>query len=242
MSLRIKMILITTAVVTVLFGVSEWLNYQHTAALLDEHEAILIETADHNVALQKLQATRDKMFLSVTAVRVMHAVLTLLLAVAALNYIWYRIFYRPIQTLLVHINSMGRGTWHASIPVKRRDEIGELTVAFNELGQQLTSTFQHINSASKLSALALTGGRFVRSITSVRSDIAAAFKCFDRGTDAGRSAGMEIIAGAQAQLDALEERFQKEFEQEFSATLQGDGAVSRLNAPAHIPERTTATH
>jgi HAMP domain-containing protein len=241
MSLRIRLILITTAVVTILFGVSEWLSYQHTAALLDEHEAILMETADHTAALQKLQQTRDRMFLSVTTVRVAHAVLTLLLAVAALNYIWYRIIYRPIQRLLSHINSMGRGTWHSSIPVKRHDEIGELTVAFNELGQQLTSSFQHINSASKLSALAFTGGRFVRSITSVRSDIAAALKCFSRGTETGRSAGVEIIAGVQTQLDALEERFQKEFEEEFSATVQGDPLL-KLNAPARTPARTIATH
>lgn len=240
MSLRIRLILITTAVVTILFGVSEWLSYQHTAALLDEHEAILMETADHTAALQKLQQTRDRMFLSVTTVRIAHAVLTLLAAVAILNYIWYRIVYRPIQRLLAHINSIGRGTWHSSIPVKRHDEIGELTVAFNELGQQLTSSFQHISSASKLSALAFTGGRFVRSINSVRSDIAAAIKCFGRGTEAGRSAGMEIIAGVQDQLDGLEERFQKEFEEEFSATLQGDPHL-KLNAPAQTPARTTAT-
>jgi HAMP domain-containing protein len=226
MSLRVKLILITTAVVTILFGVSEWLSYQHTATLLDEHEAILIETADHTLALQKLQLARDRMFVSVTRIRVAHAVITLLIAVAALNYVWYRIIYRPIQRLLTHINSMGRGTWHSSIPIKRHDEIGELTVAFNELGQQLTSTFQHINSASKLSALALTGGRFVRGITSVRSDIASAVKCLVRGTNGGRSEGMELIAGVQAQLDGLEERFQKEFEEEFSATLQGDVSPS----------------
>ena len=242
MSLRIRLILITTAVVTILFGVSEWLSFQHTAALLNEHEAILIETADHTVALQKLQHTRDRMFVSVTSLRVLHAVLTLLVVVAAVNYIWYRIVYRPIQRLLAHINSMGRGTWHSSIPVKRHDEIGELTVAFNELGLQLTSTFQHINSASKLSALALAGGRFVRTITSVRSDIAAAVRCFGRGTDAGRSAGMEIIGGVQAQLDGLEERFQKDFEEEFSATLQRDVSLLKLNPPAQTPGQTTVTH
>ena len=243
MSLRIKLVLITTAVVTILFGVSEWLSYQHTAALLDEHESILIQTADHTIALQKLQATRDRMFLSVTTVRVVHALVTLLFAVAALNYIWYRIVYRPIQRLLGQINSMGRGTWQCPIPVKRHDEIGELTVAFNELGEQLTSTFQHIDSASKLSAIALTGGRFVRSISSVRSDIAAALKCFALRTEAGRSAGLEIIAGVQAQLDGLEERFHKDFEQEFSSRLQGDAPLPKqLYAITQTPTRPPAAN
>jgi HAMP domain-containing protein len=219
MSLRIKLILITTAVVTVLFGVSEWLSFQHTAQLLDEHEAILIETADHIVALQRLRATRDRMFLGVTTIRVLHAALTLLFAVAALNYVWYGVIYRPIQRLLSHINSMSRGTWLSFMPVKRHDEIGELTGAFNDLGQQLTLTFQHINSASKLSALALIGGRFVRSITSVRSEIAAAVKCLDRGTNAERSTGMEILTAVQTQLDELEERFEKEFDLEFAPNV-----------------------
>ena len=39
---------------------------QHTTALLERHEAILVETADHAVALEKLRATRAKMFVSVT--------------------------------------------------------------------------------------------------------------------------------------------------------------------------------
>ena len=242
MSLRIKLILITTAVVTVLFGVSEWLSYQHTTALLAQHEAILMETADHSVALQRLQETRDKMFLSVTTVRVLHAALTLLVAVATLNYVWYRVIYRPIQRLLSHINSMGRGTWHSSIPVKRHDEIGELTIAFNELGQQLTSTFEHINSASKLSALALIGGRSIRSITSVRSEIAAAVKCFGRGTDPAHSAGMEMLARVHARLDGLEERFQKQFEEEFSATRHGDVSVLQPGELRETPARPVATH
>jgi HAMP domain-containing protein len=221
MSLRIKLMLITTAAVTVLFGLSEWLSYRHTAALLDQHEAILIETADHTVALQKLKATRDRMFVSVTTVRVLHAVVTLLVAVATLNYVWYRVIYRPIQRLLANINSMGRGTWHSSIPVKRHDEIGELTVAFNDLGRQLTSSFEHINSATRLSAFALIGGRLVRHVTSIRSEIAAALNCFDRGTDAGHRMGVEVLAAVQSQLDRLEERFQKDFDDEFSATSPG---------------------
>jgi len=218
MSLRIRLILTTTAVVTVLFGISEWLSYQQTAALLAEHEAILIETSDHTIALRKLQETRGRLFVSVTTARIVHAVLTLLVAVAVLNYVWYRVIYRPIRRLLSHINSMSRGTWHSVIPVKRRDEIGELTCAFNELGQQLTSSFQHINAASRLSAFALIGRRMVRRVTSIRSEVAAAAKCFGRGTDTGHFQGMEILGAIETQLDRLEDCFQQDFDDEFSAT------------------------
>ena len=156
MTLRMKLILMTTVVVTVLFGVAEWLSYQQTTALLEEHERILTETADHGVALQKLRATKERMFLSVTTVRVLHAVITLLVAVAALNSVWYSVVYRQREVARTH-QLDGTGYGHSPIPVKRRDEIGELTAAFDQLRQRLTSHVDHINSATKLSAFALMG-------------------------------------------------------------------------------------
>ena len=51
MILRLRLMLVTSAVVLFLFGISGWLSYRHTAALLEQHEAILVETADHAVAL-----------------------------------------------------------------------------------------------------------------------------------------------------------------------------------------------
>jgi hypothetical protein len=56
--------------------------------------------------------------------------------------------YRPIQRLLAQINIMGCGTWKSSLPVNRNDQIGELTTAFNLPGQQLTSSFEYINTSS----------------------------------------------------------------------------------------------
>ncbi len=240
MSLRIRLILVTTAVVAVLFGVSEWLSYRQTAALLEEHERILIETADHTVALQRLQATKDRMFVSVTTARVLHAVFTLVFAVAALNYVWYRVIYRPIQRLLNHINSMSRGTWVAPIKITRRDEIGDLTAAFNDLGRQLTESFEHINAATRLSAFALIGGRLVRNVTSIRSEITAAVKCYDRGTEAGQTMGREILTAIDNQLDKLEERFQDDFDREFSATRQSDPGRSRDTLKRSRRKVTTA--
>jgi HAMP domain-containing protein len=210
-TLRTKLILMTTAVVALLFGVSEWLSYRHITVLLEEHERILVETTDHTVALAKLRDTRDHALLSVTSVRVLHAAGTLVIAVAILNLVWYRVIYRPIRELLSQINIMGRGTWACALPVKRNDEIGELTAAFNRLGEQLTSTFQHINASSKLSALALIGGRLVREVAAIRGQI-------------GVGAGGELGAVEQ-QLRTLEARFQSDFDQELSAISADPGAA-----------------
>lgn len=219
MSLRIKLILITTAVVTVLFGISEWASYQQTAALLDQHEAILRETADHTVALEKLKATRERMFIGSTIMRLIHAGATLIIAVGILNYIWYRVIYRPIQRLLNQINIMGRGTWAAAIAVKRNDEIGQLTTAFNDLGQQLNSTFEHINSSSKLSALAFIGNRIMREVAAVRAQMEATSRSLESCPRRDIVPAMVTLTAAHTQLRNLEMQFEKEFDREFSAAM-----------------------
>jgi len=226
MSLRLKLILTTTAVVAVLFGVSEWLSYRQTAALLAEHEAILTETADHAVALEKLQTTRKSMFFSVTTVRILYAVGTLIIAVAILNYVWYRVIYRPIRRLLSQIDIMGRGTWKAALPIKRNDEIGELTMAFNNLGQELTSTFESINASSKLSALALIGNRLIREVVAGEAQIASSRRGLDSNTDAGVLAAKETLAAVEAQLKQVEHQFQREFDRELSSFSAQHGPVA----------------
>ena len=213
MTLRTKLILMTTAVVTLLFGVSEWLSYRHITALLDQHETILVETTDHAVALERLRDTRDHALLSVTSIRLLHAAGTLVIAVAILNLVWYRVIYRPIRQLLSQINIMGRGTWSCALPVKRNDEIGELTSAFNRLGEQLTSSFHHISASSKLSALALIGGRLARELAAIRRRI-------------GVGGGGEL-AVIEQQLETLETHLQTDFERELSAISADPGAALR---------------
>jgi HAMP domain-containing protein len=237
MSLRTKLILITTAVVSVLFGVSEWLSYEQTSALLNQHEAILMETADHTVALEKLKATRERMFVSTTMMRVIHAVGTLIIAVAFLNYIWFRVIYRPIERLLSQINIMARGTWTAELPVNRDDEIGQLTKAFNGLGRELTMTFEYINASSKLSALALIGNRVIRAITTVRGQLAAVARNLQSCKGSGIGGATSTLAAVEAQLASLETQFESEFDRELLAM----STDRRVGAAANSPSGTVAT-
>jgi HAMP domain-containing protein len=224
-TLRSRLILITTAVVTLLFGVSEWLSYRQITVLLDQHEAILVATTDHTLALERLRATREGALLSVTTIRILIAGATLVIAVAFLNLVWYRVIYRPIRELLRQVNIMGRGTWKCALPVERNDEIGELTQAFNQLGQELTSTFRSIDASSKLSALALIGGRLVREVKGMRTQIVAAARGVESGTEAGRVAAGTLLATVCGNLETLETRFQAEFDAEVSAYASAAGRI-----------------
>ncbi len=223
MSLRLRLVLVTSAVVFVLFGISEWLSYRQTTALLEQHEAILVETADHAVALEKLRATRSKMFHNVTAVRVIHAGLTLIISVAVLNYVWYRVIYRPIRRLLTQINIMGRGTWKCALPVHRNDEIGQLTSAFNELGKELTSTFRYINTSSRLSALALIGNRLVREVNAARGGVLVATQTLQTANyhDGPTLSAVSTLNTVHSKLEQLETQFQTDFDHEVVEAAAG---------------------
>jgi HAMP domain-containing protein len=226
MTLRTRLILVTTAVVALLFGLSEWLSYRHITSLLDEHETILVTTTDHTVALERLRAAREGALVSATTIRLLIAAVTLVIAVAILNLVWYRVIYRPIRELLREVNLMSRGTWNRVLPVQRNDEIGELTQAFNHLSQELTSTFRSIDASSKLSALALIGGRLVREVTSMRAQIAACARGLESGTEAGHIAAGTLLTSASQKLETLEARFHAEFEAELSAYSRRQGAAS----------------
>jgi len=240
MTLRLRLMLVTSAVVLVLFGLSEWMSHRHTAALLEQHEAILVETADHAVALEKLRTTRTKMFLSVTTVRFVHAALTLIISVAVLNYVWYRVVYRPVRRLLAQINIMGRGTWKSAVPVHRNDEIGELTSAFNELGQQLTSTFRHINTSSRLSALALIGHRLVREVNVARGGILAATQILRTTNhhDGPTLSAISTLNAVHSKLEQLETLFQRDFDHEV-VEASPDLGTDTIGDPQ--PHRTATT-
>lgn len=216
-SLRVKLIIVTSAIVVMLFGISEWFSYMQTSALLEQHEAILVETTDHTLALAKLQETKGRMFSRVTAMRLLHAVLTLFAAVAALNYVWYKLIFGPVQRLQSQVTSMGRGTWDASVSVEGKDEIAELAAAFNQLGNQLATTVRHINTSSQLSAFALIGNRLIRQINIARGQVVAALEILkksDRQTHSAPEGLAESLEGAIASLGSIERHFETAFERQ----------------------------
>jgi methyl-accepting chemotaxis protein len=244
MSLRLRLILTTSMVIAVLFGVSEWLSYRQTSELLDQHEAILIETTDHQAALARLQETKRQMLGHVTLVRMLHALLTMVVAVAVLNYVWYRVVYRPIRRLLAQIAIMGRGTWASAIPIHRNDEIGELTAAFNDLGAKLEATVRQITTASKLSAMALLGHGLLRKINVTRMQIHSSVLLLEDARDTGVAvpeAATANLTAAEKSLQSLEGEFETSFNTEVKEMSERYARPGSANqAPEPVRERLRA--
>lgn len=129
---------------------------------------------NHGAVLADLQQGRQALLLRSATLHTFHGIITITALILALNALWSRTVLRPLADLLRHINYMHRGSWGTAVPVRSKDEIGELTEAFNELGGQLTLTVHQFAAASKLSALALLGQSLVKKVVSAAELVRAA--------------------------------------------------------------------
>ena len=157
MRLKTKLLLASSAIVLVVLGISEWFGYRQMSQFLSGHEMRMASQMEHKEVLADLQRGGPALLVQLATLHTFHGIITIMALVLALNTLWSRAVLRPLADLLCHINYMGRGNWTTPVPVRSKDEIGELTEAFNALGGQLTQTVHQFASTSKLSALSLLG-------------------------------------------------------------------------------------
>lgn len=132
MTLRTRFLLITGVATVALAGVSEWVTYQQTAAFLDAHEA-LMRHGPEGAALLTLPVAKHLLLVKLTGLRLLNAGVATFALIVLLNVVWARFIADPIRLLRKHINWMSRGTWKTPITIRQRDEMGDLTKAFNAL-------------------------------------------------------------------------------------------------------------
>jgi HAMP domain-containing protein len=218
MTLRTAFCVGTGAAVLVLFGVWEWISLEHTSNFLAQHEAVLRQ---HNSAavISAFREGRAQLMTELRLMRWAYAFGVVPLLMLLFYRSWRNLVVARLKLLLNHINIMKRGTWTNPIPERRQDEIGELTAALNELGPQLTLSVHQYAGASKLSALALMGSRFVRRaklaadhVTSIRALLDLAQKNKQPIPEVVFT-NLNLVAKDLQQLEA-------EFDTQFSAEFQ----------------------
>ena len=71
------------------------------------------------------------------AKRLLRVAATIILICCLASILWARLFIRPVRRLEAGARQISSGDYHVSLPVESRDEFGELTTAFNEMGRTL---------------------------------------------------------------------------------------------------------
>ncbi len=216
--LKTSLFLATALAVLVILGLSEWLSYRQMSGFLRDHMAIMEAEMNHADLVANLRQGRETLAVRLGWVHVLHAAATVAALILVLNTLCNRIVLSPIQELLRHINLMGRGTWAAAIPVRRKDEIGQLTQAFNELGDQLSLTVQQFAAASKLSVLALLGQALVRRVLAAGDQLRATELLLVKASEHHAAVHEEALARLAVAIKALEEIpavLDEEFDRQF---------------------------
>ncbi len=219
MKLKTKLLLASSAIVLVVLSLSEWISFHQMSQFLSGHEMRMASEMNHGAVLADLQQGRQALLLRSATLHTIHGIVTIIALILALNALWSRTVLRPLADLLRHINYMRRGSWGTPVPVRSKDEIGELTEAFNELGGQLTLTVHQFAAASKLSAMALLGQSLVKTVVSAAEIVRAAQIGLDRRSGDSEDATGTESARLQRAVKLLEEiplLFDAEFERELT--------------------------
>lgn len=240
MKLKSKLLLATSATVLVVLAASEWVGYSHTAAVLRQHEARMQTEPDHAALVNTLRVAEHGLLTRLASLHVIHAVVTILAMTLVLNLLWYRLFIRRLDLLLRHINSMRLGTWTDPVPVERVDEIGQLCQAFNALGEQLTMTVQQFASASKLSAIALLGQRFVRKTVMIGDHLEAVTGMLEIAKDGHREIPEAALHNLRSMITRLQE-IPGDFEAEFAKEFDHYAPASTIEANPATGEGSPGT-
>lgn len=243
MTLKVKFFLATAAAVLLLVTVSEWVTYRQTASFLSTHEAMMRHGPD-GAALLTLRTEKRLLLLKLTALRLLNAAAAMIGLMVVLNVLWRRLVASPMRVLLRHIDWMSRGTWKTPVSIHRKDEMGELARAFNDLGEQLTVTVQQFAATSKLSALALIGQRVMQRTEAARARMAEVKGVLAQAVRTRSTAPPDVLPSLNEAIEILgdleahlESDFYKELHACGTSTQEQSGGNATTTAPA--PQRAS---
>ncbi len=172
-----------------------------------------------------------------TAAAAVAGVIAWAVLVLWLRRVWRRAVTLPVQTLLDHIQVMRRGTWTNPLPLTHSGEIGELTAAINDLGQDLTAAAHQFAMASKLAAVAMIENRIGRRLALAAEHLSSIVTLLTLSRDYQQpipEAAIRNLELAVKDLRKIESDCKKEFEREFRNHSQNGKAAN--TAPSRARE------
>lgn len=218
MTLRTGFCIGTGVAVLVLFGVWEWISLEHMSNFLEHHEAVLRQHNGEDV-ISAFREGRTQLMTELRLMRWAYALGVVPLLMLLFYSSWRSLVVERLKLLLNHINIMKRGTWTNPIPVRRRDEIGELTAALNELGPQLSLSVHQYAGASKLSVLALIGSRIVRR-AKLAAEQVTSIKALLEGVRKNQQPVPDVVITNLTLVAKDLQQLEADFDTQFSAEFQ----------------------
>ena len=231
MTLKARLLLGTAVTTLAILGASECLSYFTTAAFVKGHETAMAQVGHHVSLLADLERGKHDLLRKLIWLHLAHAGLTVLGLIGILQILWWRLFLSPLDSILKHIRAMGLGTWTNPIPLERSDEVGDLIRAFNSLGDQLAAAVEQVAITSRLSAVALVGGRMARKATSIRDRVRSVevlMAAVQRERDVPEAVLLRL-SEIGADLDAIRTDFEAAFAHEFETHSVNPRGVQQGN-------------
>lgn len=219
-SLASKFMVLSAAVVVVTIAAFATLDYFHERQLLGSVHALLSggssagEAArlrhDHEAFVAQSKQGMEELF----AMHFVHLAVTLVILLIALNVAFHRIVVQPVRRLVAATNVMARGTWDQEVRPQSQDELGQLTAAFNALGEILARRVADWRNAERLSALAELSNWATREVSTVENELAAAVREVaneQQPSNWCQSIDHDRLCAQVARLKQIRERLDSEF-------------------------------
>lgn len=216
MKLLTRLAVVTVTVVLLITGVSEWLSHRTTMRFLQSHSIEMAHDPSGDHSTRDFEARARTLGRDLAAIHLVHAVVAAMALILVLTLMWRWLVVGPIQEILAQMNRLSRSVSYKHLDPRRLDEIGQMAVALNRLGDRLTETVGDAMTASELSALALLGGSIVRDVSLVHHQLIGAQAYLRNGKRSGvrpQSLTESGLQEAVERLNGIRERFDLLFDQ-----------------------------
>lgn len=215
MKLLTRLLISTVATIVLITATSEWLSHRTTMRFLDSHAMEMSRAPTPESTSMAFEERVQQLGTELTAIHLAHTLIAVVSIVVVLSLFWTWMVVRPIQAILDQMNRLSRSVSCKHIQPRCSDEIGQMAVALNQLGDRLTESLGDAMNASELSALALLGQTIVRKVTLARDRLATTLTLLNAAAKAQVPAPPSTVTTVAAVVDRLgeiSEHFEREFE------------------------------
>jgi methyl-accepting chemotaxis protein len=250
MKLLTKLLISTIATVVLITAVSEWLSHRTTMRFLDGHAQEMNHAPASAESSQPFEERARRLGNELTAIHVVHALVAVSSIVVVLTLFWTWMVIRPIQAILDQMNRLSRCVSYKHLEPRCLDEIGQMAIALNQLGDRLTESLGDAMNASELSALSLLGQTIVRKVTIARDQLATTLTLLSAASRSNVPAPPSTATTLAAVIDrlgAISEHFEHEFDKRLrekrtqamrDAYTNDDGGTSSAIATSPFSSRS----